>query len=143
MEADTAGDPMTGLKWTRRTTAKIAAELKAFDIEGLDKGRAASLKRGLVLAGQFKIYRRKYPEFYPRLLAEDLQRTKLFLARRGYPRARITPRFMICSKVLSWESCDCSFPAVALPIKPRLSIRNNTVNAMTFLFIFSSFNWAF
>jgi len=29
MVHDTAGDPMTGLKWTRRTTEKIAAELKS------------------------------------------------------------------------------------------------------------------
>ena len=27
MEHETAGDPMTGLKWTRRTTEKIAREL--------------------------------------------------------------------------------------------------------------------
>lgn len=32
MEAETAGDPMTGLKWTRRTTAKIAVELKMIGI---------------------------------------------------------------------------------------------------------------
>jgi hypothetical protein len=30
MEHDTAGDPMTGLKWTRRTTEKIAHELAHF-----------------------------------------------------------------------------------------------------------------
>ncbi len=30
MEHDTAGDPMTGLKWTRRTTEKIARELAQF-----------------------------------------------------------------------------------------------------------------
>lgn len=29
MVHDTAGDPMTGLRWTRRTTEKIAAELKS------------------------------------------------------------------------------------------------------------------
>ncbi|MDA3790212.1 MAG: ISAzo13 family transposase, partial [Desulfobacula sp.] len=28
MEHDTAGDPITGLKWTRKTTEKIACELK-------------------------------------------------------------------------------------------------------------------
>ena len=28
MEHDTAGDPITGLKWTRKTTEKIAGELK-------------------------------------------------------------------------------------------------------------------
>ena len=30
---ETAGDPITGLKWTRRTTQKIADELSAFDIK--------------------------------------------------------------------------------------------------------------
>jgi hypothetical protein len=33
MKHDTAGDPMTGLKWTRRTTAKVAAELQTAGIE--------------------------------------------------------------------------------------------------------------
>lgn len=32
MEEDTAGDPMTGLKWTRRTTAKISRELASLGI---------------------------------------------------------------------------------------------------------------
>ena len=31
MKHDTAGDPMTGVKWTRRTTDKIACELRAGD----------------------------------------------------------------------------------------------------------------
>jgi Rhodopirellula transposase DDE domain len=33
MDHDTAGDPMTGIKWTRRTTEKIADELRACGIE--------------------------------------------------------------------------------------------------------------
>jgi hypothetical protein len=33
MEHDTAGDPMTDIKWTRRTTEKIADELRACGIE--------------------------------------------------------------------------------------------------------------
>ncbi len=33
MDDDTAGDPMTGIKWTRRTTEKIADELRATGIE--------------------------------------------------------------------------------------------------------------
>jgi hypothetical protein len=33
MEHDTAGDPVTGIKWTRRTTEKIAAELRAGGID--------------------------------------------------------------------------------------------------------------
>jgi len=33
MEHETAGDPMSGLKWTRRTTAKIAEELRTLGLE--------------------------------------------------------------------------------------------------------------
>jgi len=33
MRHDTAGDPITGLKWTRKTTAKIAAELQGVGID--------------------------------------------------------------------------------------------------------------
>ena len=33
MEYETAGDPITGLKWTRKTTKKIAEELRSLDIE--------------------------------------------------------------------------------------------------------------
>lgn len=32
MEHDTAGDPISGLKWTRKTTEKIACELKLHGI---------------------------------------------------------------------------------------------------------------
>jgi len=33
MKYDTAGDPITGVKWSRRTMAKIAAELKTVGID--------------------------------------------------------------------------------------------------------------
>jgi len=33
MKHETAGDPMTGLKWTRRTTTKVACELQLLEIE--------------------------------------------------------------------------------------------------------------
>ncbi|MCP4751241.1 MAG: ISAzo13 family transposase, partial [Proteobacteria bacterium] len=33
MQYETAGDPMGGLKWTRKTTSKIAEELKSVGIE--------------------------------------------------------------------------------------------------------------
>ena len=32
MKHETAGDPMSGLKWTRRTTQKIAEELQGVGI---------------------------------------------------------------------------------------------------------------
>ena len=45
MQHDTAGDPMTGLKWTRRTTAKIAVELSCVGIEISDRTVARLLKK--------------------------------------------------------------------------------------------------
>lgn len=45
MNYDTAGDPMTGLKWTRRTTVKIAAELERVGIKVSPKTVAKLLKR--------------------------------------------------------------------------------------------------
>jgi hypothetical protein len=45
MEYETAGDPMTGLKWTRRTTTKIAAELSALGISVSDRTVARLLKQ--------------------------------------------------------------------------------------------------
>ena len=45
MQHDTAGDPMTGLKWTHRTTAKIAAELASVGIEISDRTVAKLLKK--------------------------------------------------------------------------------------------------
>ena len=44
MKHETAGDPMTGLKWTRRTTGKIAAELRSLGIEVSDRTVAKLLK---------------------------------------------------------------------------------------------------
>jgi len=44
MKYDTAGDPISGLKWTRKTTRKIANELKAININVSDKTVAKILK---------------------------------------------------------------------------------------------------
>jgi hypothetical protein len=45
MQHDTAGDPMGGLKWTRKTTAKIAAELALLGIHVSDRTVARLLKQ--------------------------------------------------------------------------------------------------
>ena len=45
MKHETAGDPMTGLKWTQRTTEKIAQELGSLGIEVSAKTVARLLKR--------------------------------------------------------------------------------------------------
>lgn len=45
LKHDRAGDPMTGLQWTRRTTEKIARELKALDIDICANTVARLMKR--------------------------------------------------------------------------------------------------
>lgn len=63
MEHDTAGDPITGLKWTRRTTAKIAEELESLGIEVSPKTVARLLKQmGFSLRVNHKKVSRTSPE---------------------------------------------------------------------------------
>lgn len=45
MQHETAGDPMTGLKWTRKTTEKIASELQSLDIHVSPKTVGRLLKQ--------------------------------------------------------------------------------------------------
>ena len=45
MEHETAGDPITGLRWTRKTTEKIATELRALGIEVSARTVAKLLKQ--------------------------------------------------------------------------------------------------
>ncbi len=45
MKHETAGDPMSGLKWTRRTTLKMAAELRSLGIEVSPRTVARLLKK--------------------------------------------------------------------------------------------------
>ncbi|MGA8426930.1 MAG: ISAzo13 family transposase [Candidatus Dormiibacterota bacterium] len=49
MADDVAGDPMCGVKWTRRTTERIAEELRAYGIE-VCANTVAKLLRGLEFA---------------------------------------------------------------------------------------------
>ena len=46
MKHDTAGDPMTGLKWTRRTTGKIAKELRSLGIQ-ISRTTVGKLLKGM------------------------------------------------------------------------------------------------
>ena len=45
MKHDTAGDPMTGVKWTRRTTDKIACELRSLGVNVSSKTVGRLLKQ--------------------------------------------------------------------------------------------------
>jgi hypothetical protein len=47
MEYETAGDPMTGLKWTRKTTEKLAKELKTLGIKEVNRTSVGRLLKDL------------------------------------------------------------------------------------------------
>ena len=68
-------------------------QTSALVIAGLPAEMARSLEQGLVLSGESKWLRTQRPAFYPDLLEDDLVRARLFLARNGYPAARIRPEF--------------------------------------------------
>lgn len=63
MKHDTAGDPITGLKWTHRTAGKVAAELQGAGIDVSAKTVARLLKRmGFSLRVNHKKVSRVSPE---------------------------------------------------------------------------------
>jgi len=69
-------------------------KISGFEIRGIDGGLKGDLKNGLVLSGQrSKIFWRKYSDFDEQDMVEDLARTRIYLARHGYPSARIQPAF--------------------------------------------------
>jgi len=76
-----------------RTSAYKGWTVTSVEIQGVDKQTAADLEKGLALALSTGLLKSKRPVFYPRTLSEDIRRIMLFLARRGYPHAHVTPRF--------------------------------------------------
>jgi outer membrane protein assembly complex protein YaeT len=83
---------------TEGTAGEAAADYKgwqvtSFAVRGLEDGLANQLVKGLALAGKSRIWGTRRPPLYPSTLEQDLDRARLFLARRGYPYARVTPRF--------------------------------------------------
>ncbi|MBD3162998.1 MAG: BamA/TamA family outer membrane protein [Candidatus Eisenbacteria bacterium] len=68
-------------------------EISGFEIEMEDVGLESDLKKGLAMTGQGMLFWKEHPLFSPEAFNGDLERTKLFLARHGYPSAEIRPRF--------------------------------------------------
>lgn len=67
-------------------------EIRSFKIEGLPPGLRGDLKNGLGQSGKWKLIGgMQRPDFSVRLLAEDLARIRLFMARNGYPAAIVVP----------------------------------------------------
>ena len=61
-------------------------KVRGLEIKGLSRRMASGLSGGLYLATK--------PAFYPGILEEDIARTRLYMARRGYPYARVAPSFV-------------------------------------------------
>ncbi|NNE09585.1 MAG: BamA/TamA family outer membrane protein [Gemmatimonadetes bacterium] len=59
-------------------------KMSALEVRGAP-GESEAIRRGLSLA--------EAAEFYPRALATDIARVRLYLARNGYPNTNITPEF--------------------------------------------------
>ncbi len=82
-QAEESADPAAFKGW-------VASSL---EIAGLEKGLAEDLAKGLALSGQKKFLRTRRPVFYPETLGEDIRRSRLFMARHGYPYAQVAPAF--------------------------------------------------
>ncbi len=61
------------------------------EVRGAPAALAEDLRKGLALAGTPSLFGGKRASFSPRLLEEDVERSRLFLARHGYPGARVSP----------------------------------------------------
>ncbi|MFH1843793.1 MAG: BamA/TamA family outer membrane protein [bacterium] len=77
------------------TGLAAAANYKGWTVErvrvlGVTPELATSLVQGLALSGQSRLLGRKRALLFARTLEADLERTRLFLARHGYPHAEIT-----------------------------------------------------
>lgn len=64
----------------------------SLELRGTPKNLADALRKGLALSGTSKLVGRERATLYPQVLAEDVHRVRLFLARHGYPSATVTPR---------------------------------------------------
>lgn len=81
--ADTVAESAAYKGWT----------VSSLEIRGVEESLISGLKKGLVLSGESKLLGRKMPTYYPQLLEKDIERSRLYLARRGYPYAEAVPRF--------------------------------------------------
>ncbi len=67
-------------------------EITAFNLDGLPDNFPGGLARGLVLSGQWKMFKGTVrPPFSASQLSDDLVRIRLFMAREGYPVAKVDP----------------------------------------------------
>jgi hypothetical protein len=102
MEHHTAGDPISGLKWTRKTTLKISGELRKAGIIVCPK-TVGRLLRGLKfslrvnhkkVAGKSSPFRNQQFEY--------INRTRQRFARQGWPAISIDTKKRECASSEGW-----------------------------------------
>ena len=90
-----AADPVAGQAVARQDWNRFDGwEISAFGVTGVPPGMAQDLRQGLELSGRRKLLRGMVrPDFSAATLLKDVQRTRLFLARNGYPASQVEARF--------------------------------------------------
>jgi len=87
--------------------------LSGFEIRGLPGPMEGELKKGLALAEEKKLLQARTTLFRAADLEQDVERTRLFLARRGYPKpglpAGSNRRRLAGSRSSSWSNRDRPF----------------------------------
>jgi len=86
-QAPAAGEEREDLP--RNAAAFKGWQISEFALDGMPKDLAERARRGLALSGNSRFLFKEYPDFFPRVLSQDLDRLQLFLARNGYPYARL------------------------------------------------------
>src|SRR5262245_25271529 len=64
-------------------------QIDKLEVRGVPSDLKDELEKGLSLAEPAKLFRSRSTQFHAKALEEDRQRTRLFLAQRGYPRAEV------------------------------------------------------
>ncbi len=107
LEPDTAGDPISGLRWTHRTTAKIAAQLLRLRIRVSARTVARLLRK---MRFRLRVNRKKIGPSHPLREAQFAHIGKL---RRRFCRQR-NPVISVDAKKreLAWISTDKNSPKI-------------------------------
>ena len=82
LEPDTAGDPISGWRWTRRTTAKIAAQLLRLRIRVSARTVARLLHQ---LHFSLRVNRKKIGPGHPLRDAQYIHKLRRRFCRQGHP----------------------------------------------------------
>jgi outer membrane protein assembly complex protein YaeT len=96
--------------------------VSSLEIEGVERDLREPLRSGLALAGRRRTLGRERALLFPETLEQDLARCRLFLARHGYPAARVIPEIR--------AAADGASVRITLRIAPGSPVRIREVVAL-------------